>query len=172
MLKRFPTGRAAGWSNSVLLFAGFLLSAHDAAARPRPFVLVNETELSTLRQEVAEAGGKAKLYHAERGFSMMNGGRGARANADLWLKRKIEIPARGGHFHEFFCTEGDRLELSKDQRFVPGPYRCPKCGKEYRGEKYEGAMRRIVHGWPRPGGAGPRARLGAGAQNGIRGQGG
>ena len=29
----------------------------------------------------------------------------------------------------------------------PGPYKCPKCGKLYAGEKYEGALRRVVHGW-------------------------
>ena len=58
-----------------------------------------------------------------------------------------EIPAHGGHFHHFFCVDGDRLEVPEDQRFVPGPYRCPKCGKEYTGEKFEGALRRLVHGW-------------------------
>ena len=77
----------------------------------------------------------------------MDTGRGVRANADLWLNRAIEIPARGGHFHLFFCVDGDRLEVPKDQRYVPGPYRCPKCGKEYSGEKFEAALRRLVHGW-------------------------
>ena len=113
----------------------------------RPFVLVNQEELSTLRSDLAKPGWKASLYHEPRGFSIMGSGRGVRANADLWLKRPIEIPARGGHFHQFFCVDGDRLELPKDQRFVPGPYRCPKCGKQYSGVKFEGALRRIVHGW-------------------------
>ena len=113
----------------------------------RPFVLVNESELAALRSDLAKPGWKASLYHADRGFSIMGSGRGVRANADLWLKRPIEIPARGGHFHQFFCFDGDRLELPKDQRFVPGPYRCPKCGKRYSGEKFEGALRRVAHGW-------------------------
>jgi len=56
-------------------------------------------------------------------------------------------PARGGHFHLFFCVDGDRLEVPKDQRYAPGPYRCPACGRKYSGEKYEGALRRIVHAW-------------------------
>ncbi len=125
--------------------------AHEAPAvatfPKRPFVLLNEDELAALRTDLAKPGWKADLYHADRGFAVMSSGRGVRANADLWLKRSIEIPARGGHFHLFFCVDGDRLEFPKDQRFVPGPYRCPKCGRLYSGEKYEAALRRIVHGW-------------------------
>jgi hypothetical protein len=78
---------------------------------------------------------------------MMTTGHGIRANADLWLHRKIEIPAKGGHFHLFFCADGDQLELPKEQLFVPGPYKCPKCGRLYEGEKYEAALRRMVHAW-------------------------
>jgi hypothetical protein len=136
-----------------LLFGGVCLTG-SASERPgatplpeRPFVLLNKDELAALRSDLAKPGWKADLYRAERGFSVMSSGRGVRANADLWLKRPLEIPARGGHFHQFFCMDGDRLELPKDQRFVPGPYRCPKCGKQYSGEKYEGALRRIAHGW-------------------------
>src|ERR1017187_8343592 len=126
------------------------IASERAGATPfpkRPFVLLNEDELATLRSDLAKSGWKAGLYHANRGFSIMGSGRGVRANADLWLKRPIEIPARGGHFHQFFCVDGDRLELPKDQRFVPGPYRCPKCGKQYSGLKFEGALRRVAHGW-------------------------
>lgn len=130
----------------VLLLAA-LFSTHAIAAPHRPFVLLNNEELSALRKDLAHPGWKRDLYHAPRGFSTMNSARGVRANADLWLKRAIQIPACGGHFHYFFCVEGDQLELPKDQRFVPGPYRCPKCGREYSGEKYEGALRRVVHGW-------------------------
>lgn len=110
-------------------------------------MLLNEDELAALRSDLAKPGWKAGLYHADRGFSVMSSGRGVQANANLWLKRPIEIPARGGHFHQFFCVDGDRLELPKDQRFVPGPYRCPKCGRQYSGEKFESALRRIAHGW-------------------------
>src|ERR1035441_26557 len=113
----------------------------------RPFVLLNEDELATLHSDLAKPGWKADLYRADRGFAVMSSGRGVRSNADLWMERPIEIPARGGHFHLFFCVDGDRLEVPKGQRFVPGPYRCPKCGKEYSGEKYEGALRRVAHGW-------------------------
>ena len=139
-------------ARSLLLLAACLVSLASgslgASAFPkRPFVLLNEDELAALRSDLAKTGWKASLYRADRGFTVMGSGRGVRANADLWLKRPIEIPTRGGHFHQFFCVDGDRLELPKDQRFVPGPYRCPKCGKEYSGEKYEGGLRRLVHGW-------------------------
>ena len=126
-----------------------LASDHQAAALfpRRPHVLLNEAELATLRSDLAKPGWKADLYRADRGFAVMSSGRGVRANADLWLNRPIEIPARGGHFHLFFCVDGDRLKVPAGQRFVPGPYRCPKCGKLYSGAQYEGALRRLVHGW-------------------------
>jgi hypothetical protein len=125
----------------------FLPAGKAAPNCQHPFVLVNAEELAILRAQLAQPGWKAGLYRTDRGFAVMSSGRGVRANADLWLKRPIEIPARGGHFHLFFCVDGDQLEVPKDQRFVPGPYRCPKCGKEYSGEKYEGALRRVAHGW-------------------------
>lgn len=114
---------------------------------PHPSVLLNANELAVLRSELARPGWKRELYHRSRGLAVMPSGAGIRVNADLWLKRPIQIPTRGGHFHYFFCEEGDQLEIPKDQQFVPGPYRCPKCGRQYSGEKYEGALRRIAHGW-------------------------
>jgi hypothetical protein len=141
-----------GTTASLCLFAmclsGFVSDSLGATAFPkRPFVLLNDEELASLRADLAKPGWKSDLYRADRGFSIMGSGRGVRANADLWLKRPVEIPARGDHFHQFFCVDGDRLELPTDQHFVPGPYRCPKCGKQYSGEKYEGGLRRVVHGW-------------------------
>ncbi len=128
--------------------AGFASDSPRTNSFPqRPFVLLNEAELAVLRGDLAKPGWKADLYRADRGFAVMSSGRGVRANADVWLKRPIEIPARGGHFHHFFCVDGDRLEAPRDQRFVPGPYRCSKCGREHSGEKFEGALRRMVHCW-------------------------
>jgi len=149
-LMRQPLLRTIG----TVLLACFLYAGSHAAESPnttrfpsRPFVLLNQQELATLRNDLAHSGWKADLYRTNRGFTVMNSGRGVRPNADLWLKRSIEIPARGGHFHQFFCVDGDRLETPKDQRFAPGPYRCSKCGRQYTGEKYEGALRRMVHTW-------------------------
>jgi hypothetical protein len=149
-LHRAPNLRVAA-ANLLLVAVCLLGAGSDRVAATlfpeRPFVLLNQTELTVLRGDLAKPGWKADLYSASRGFAVMSTGRGVKANAELWLKRPIEIPARGGHFHLFFCVDGDRLEVPKDQRFVPGPYRCPKCGKQYNGEKFEGALRRVVHGW-------------------------
>ena len=125
-----------------------MLGSGHAAAEPRhPSVLLDELEVTTLRQQLAEPGWKRDCYRRARDSSGAKPGCGVRANANLWLRRKIEIPAYGGHFHNFVCVEGDRLELPNDQRFVPGPYKCPKCGRQYSGERYEGALRRMAHVW-------------------------
>ncbi len=150
--KRNPSRRARLGSLSVALcvvrLSWFAPASPGATAFPqRPFVLINEAELAALRSDLAKPGWKADLYRADRGSSATGSARAIRANADLWLKRSIEIPARGGHFHHFFCVDGDQLGVPKDQRFVPGPYRCPKCGKQYSGQKYEAALRRTAHIW-------------------------
>jgi len=128
--------------------AGFVTQGLGAPPFPkRPFALINQEELASLRTDLAKPGWKADLYQARRSSVVTSTGCGVRANADLWLKRSIEIPARGGHFHHFFCVDGDLLQMPNDQRFVPGPYRCPKCGRQYSGEKYEAALRRMAHMW-------------------------
>lgn len=113
----------------------------------RPYVLIDARELADLREALGKPGWKADLYHMPRKIRTVSAGFGTRWNADLWLKREIEIPARGGHYHHFFCDDGDRLEMPTDQRFVPGPYRCPKCGRSYEGPRYEDALRREAHMW-------------------------
>lgn len=125
--------------------------AQDCAATTefpnRPFVLISEGELTVLRGQLARPGWKADLYRANRALTAGSTGLGVRLNGDHWLKRDIKIPARGGHFHHFFCVDGDRLEFPKGQCFVAGPYRCARCGRLYSGEKYEAALRRAVHVW-------------------------
>jgi hypothetical protein len=142
-------------------WAGALLWAQAGLAiefPEHPAVVLNPTELATLRAQVGisrATGGlpasasnwKADLYRAEPHASVMHRASGVRGNAELWLHRDIQIPARGGHYHHFFCDEGDRLEIPANQEFTPGPYKCPRCGREYSGEKYEAAVRRLVHTW-------------------------
>lgn len=119
----------------------------DTGFPPRPFVLANEQELAAVREELARPGWKAKLYHASPGVEFSGSALGIRSNADRWLKRDIVIPARGGHYHHFFCEDGTRLELPREPVFVPGPYRCPSCGRQYEGERFEAALRRTAHAW-------------------------
>lgn len=122
----------------------------------RPGVMLNAAEIAVLRAQLgfgsAQGAGspldwKIAVYRDQPVASLMQGPRGVRANAELWLGRDIEIPARGGHYHHFFCDDGDRLEIPPDQRFAPGPYKCTKCGREYSGARYEAAVRRFLHGW-------------------------
>ena len=83
--------------------AGFVTQALGVTSFPRrPFVLINQKELASLRADLAKPGWKADLYRSDRGLAVMSTGRGVRANADFWLKRPIKIPARGGHYHHFF----------------------------------------------------------------------
>jgi len=130
----------------MILLAFFFLNESAHAVIPaRPFVLINSSELSTLRQHLAHGGWKAQLYRAPRKFHFMYTGTGIRTNADFWLNREVVIPERSGHYHSFFCTDGTRLTIPAGQKFVFGPYACPACGKQYSGSQYEGALRRIVH---------------------------
>src|SRR5690606_20634164 len=111
----------------------------------RPSVMLNASELALLREQIQVPGWKSDLYRGERADTTAHTARGIRTNADMWLHREVEIPARSGHYHHFFCDDGDRLELPPNQMFAPGPYRCSKCNREYSGEKYEAAVRRFIH---------------------------
>ena len=134
-----------------LLYAQpFVLAVRSAAAPdfpPHPFVLADSGELAVVRSELTSSGWRASLYRADPGLGFSGAARGLRSNADRWLKRDIVIPARGGHYHYFFCDDGTRLQLPNEPKFVSGPYRCPACGRTYAGERYEGALRRTVHAW-------------------------
>lgn len=113
----------------------------------RPFVLVNSNELAAIRTEISQPGWKRDVYLSGNAPDFAGGGHAIKPNADLWLHRDITIPARGGHYHWFFCTDGTRLIMPTNQLFAAGPYHCPSCGKTYSGEEYESAVRRLVHGW-------------------------
>jgi hypothetical protein len=142
-----------------LIVCGLVRTAIAIDFPDHPGVALNASELATLSGQLgfprggdrATAGAplawKVDLYRAKPVAGLMQGANGLRANAELWLAREIEIPARGGHYHHFFCEDGDRLEIPPDQKYVPGPYKCSKCDRRYSGEKYEAAVRRLVHSW-------------------------
>ena len=120
--------------------------ATESSYPNHPFLLLNQSEIDTLRKQISVVGWKADLYkNPNRDFTMLPTGNGIRSNAELWLKRDISIPARSGHYHDFFCEDGTRLEIPAGQSFASGPYRCPACGRTYSGEKYEAACRRFIH---------------------------
>lgn len=115
-----------------------------ASAR-RPFVLLNEQELEALRKAVRADGPKREAYLQPLGTGDSEySGAGVLAIADKWLKTDVQIPARGGHGHHFFCDCGTQLVLPPD--LLPRPdYNCPDCGKKYSGERYDAAVRCFHH---------------------------
>jgi hypothetical protein len=104
---------------------------------PRPTVLLTRKRLDVLRKRIAEPGRARDLYLGV-----------LKPNVERWLARDIAIPAPGGHYHKFTCTDGTRLQEPPDQTIgATGPYRCPACGKEYSGPDFDYAKRNIEHVW-------------------------
>lgn len=110
-----------------------------------PFVLIDQTELSALRDDLAKPGWKRDVYLGPAGVDVVSLGKGLKTNADFWLHQKIEIPPYGGRGHNFFCDDGTYLSASPAYRYYPGPYKCPKCGKTYDAPRYQAAHALQVH---------------------------
>ena len=134
---------------SVIAFAFVALFASGewggAMKAERPSVLLNAEELARLREELKTVVWKRALYEEDKGARAFMGGGGVKPNADRWLAAEVEIPARSGHFHNFFCDDGTRLELPRDLKPSPDGYRCPACGRVYKGEKFDAAVRWRLH---------------------------
>lgn len=118
---------------------------HAISSSPRPFVLVNERELSVLRRGLTKDGWKRSLYLAPADLNRtVYAGSGLLSTANRWLETDIQIPERSGHYHLFFCDCGSRLTIP-DPLQVCGQYACPECSKTYSGEQYDGAVRYMQH---------------------------
>ena len=130
-----------------LLFAigAVLLASSASSSDSRPHLLLNSDELARLREEVSRDGWKNELYNARPGAMPLSLGTGIKTDADSWLGREVIIPGRSGHFHNFFCTDGNRLEVPEDMKEHPEGYSCPVCGKVYQGEKYDACIRWWMH---------------------------
>ena len=115
------------------------------ASAKRPFVILNEQEIITLRAAVTTDGPKRDTYMNRMGPDDSEySGAGVKAIADKWIKAEIQIPPRGGHVHHFFCDCGTQLVLPTDVQPKPD-YTCPACGKEYSGERYDAAVFCFYH---------------------------
>ena len=117
----------------------------EAGAKPckfeawlRPCVLVTPERLALVREEILQGKGERRaLYHKH-----------VKANADRWLNRPITIPEVGGWAHDFFCSDGVRLELPENQIFDPRlPSKCSACGKTYLNDKIIAARHFHEHYW-------------------------
>ena len=122
-----------------------MLASNVGASDSRPRVLLNSEELAQLREEVMRGGWKTEVYNAQPGSRPLSLGPGIKTDADFWLDREIVIPERSGHFHNFFCDDGNQLEVPADMKERPEGYKCPVCGKIYQGERYDGGVRWWLH---------------------------
>jgi len=115
------------------------------AAIARPFVLSSDRELSVLRRGLTKEGWKRSLYLQDAPDDpVCLTGAGLLARANQWLIKDITIPPRSGCCHDFFCDDGNRLEIPKS--LAPqSQYVCPVCRQTYSGEKYDAAVRWYQH---------------------------
>ncbi len=115
------------------------------AANPRPCVLMNEREISVLRRSLTKDGWKRSLYlQPAEGLQFVYTGAGIMSIANQSLDMDVTIPARGGHYHKFFCDCGNRLTIPEDLKISP-QYHCAACGKGYSGEDFDGAVLYMQH---------------------------
>ena len=111
---------------------------------PRPFVLINERELSVLRRGLTKDGWKRTLYLQPS--NLCHGiykGSGILSKANQWLDKEIIIPMPGGALDTFICECGVQLE-SEDFE-VKAEYTCPVCSKKNSGAEYDAAVRGLQH---------------------------
>ena len=111
----------------------------------RPFVLINERELSVLRRGLTKDGWKRSLYlqEAQELYSTHVGG-GLLSIANRWLEKDVIIPECGGQYHHFFCSCGTQLTVPADLE-ISKNYECPACHNSYSGEQYDGSIRYLQH---------------------------
>ncbi len=129
----------------IIVLGALTLMSNADSSDLRPGVILSPDELARLRQEVKRDGWKRSIYLAEPGSKPLSLGSGIKTEADRWLDREIVIPGRSGHFHNFFCTDGNQLQVPADMKEHPEGYKCPACGKVYQGEKYDACIRWYVH---------------------------
>lgn len=143
-------------SRSALIKPGRLIHTPGAAAginqlerilasTARPFVLINERELSVLRRGLTKDGWKRSVYlQPARTFHGTNVGAGILSVANRWLNTEIVIPPQGGHFHAFFCDCGKRLSIPEN--LLPAKeYICPSCKNAYSGPQLDSAVHYLHH---------------------------
>lgn len=129
------------------LVAGVAMTGDpQMAAGGRPSVFLDSAEAARLRKEIRTLPWKRDLYEGAEATSPV-WRRVAKPGPDArrWLEKDIVIPARGGHFHHFFCECGNVLTWPKDLQPSPEGYACTACSRVYKGERYDAAVRREMH---------------------------
>lgn len=111
----------------------------------RPFVLMNEREISVLRRGLTKQGWKRSLYLEPAGGSAgIYSGHGVLSRANMSLGRTPTIPKRGSGPEEFYCDCGAPLLVPQDLAEAPS-YKCSVCGGSCTGSAYDRALRFFQH---------------------------
>jgi hypothetical protein len=112
---------------------------------PRPYVLINERELSVLRRGLTKDGWKRALYLQPSDlYHGIYKGSGILSKANQWLDKEIIIPSKpGGATDVFICECGVQLE-SEDFE-VKAEYICPACSKKNSSTEYDAAVLGLQH---------------------------
>ena len=98
-----------------------------------PYLFLTAQELARIRNLVRREG----TYQAAR-FAR------TRKAAEAWLEDPIPQPDRGGGISRSFSCPDDGNYLVYERK-ESSEHRCPKCGKVYGGEAYDGWWRRLAH---------------------------
>ena len=98
-----------------------------------PYLFLTASELARIRKLIRREG----TYQAAR-FAE------TRMAAEAWLEDPIPQPDRGGGISRSFSCPDDGNYLVYDRK-ESRSHRCPKCGKVYGGEAYDGWWRRLAH---------------------------
>lgn len=99
----------------------------------RPYLFVTGSELDRLKALVEQRG----TYQADQWGEI-------RRNADQWLEDPIEPPNRGGGTSRHYSCPDDGNYLIYNRKDSQS-HKCPKCGKVYTDESYEGWWCRLAH---------------------------
>ncbi|MCE5205406.1 MAG: heparinase II/III family protein [Porphyromonadaceae bacterium] len=104
----------------------------------RPSVMITGEQISLVKKEIAQKGSEKRKIYLQY----------IKANADFWLDRPVEVPETGGWMHDFYCSDGTKLDIPDDKIFNDEiPSRCSVCGKTYLNEKILAARRALRHYW-------------------------
>ncbi len=95
---------------NVLLMLVCCVAGQGRGESGRPCVIGSAEDFRVLREDLEICHWKREIYLGKHELSpQYRTTPEIKPDADRWLNREIEIPARGGHYHHFFCECGNVL---------------------------------------------------------------
>ena len=114
------------------LFAAILTCASPGLARelpPHPRLLITDAEIPQIQARGAQPEFKSSYATLLK-------------NADVWAKKKVELPDRGAQWPHWYACKKDGSNL---KTISPTQHRCPICGEVYSGWPYDDVVLGRVH---------------------------